>query len=135
MLAAGDILVFAPVGMWEALRPRDERRRSRWEGRRGFVRLALRMGAPILVAGCPAADSIFTVYPSRLTDRVYRRLHLPVPLVRGLGVSLIPRPVKVTGYVAAPIIPPTYDAAREEEQVDALYTLACERMSELLQRG
>lgn len=134
VLAEGGILGVAPGGMWESLRPRDERRRSRWEGRRGFVRLALRMGAPILVAGCPAADSIFTVYPSRITDGVYRRLHVPLPLVRGLGPTLIPRPVQVTGYIAAPIVPPTHDPEREDEQVDALHAEACARMTDLLRR-
>jgi aminopeptidase N len=41
-LREGHVLGVAPGGMWESLRPRDERRQSRWEGRKGFVRLALR---------------------------------------------------------------------------------------------
>jgi hypothetical protein len=42
--------------------------------------------------------------------------------------------VQVTGYIAAPIVPPTYDPAREDEQVDALHTEACARMTDLLRR-
>lgn len=134
ILRAGHVLGVAPGGMWEALRPRTERRRSRWEGRRGFVRLALRTGAPIVVAACPAADDVYTVYPSRLTDGLYRRLHLPVPLLRGVGPTLVPRRVTITGHIAAPIVPPPYDPADEDAQVEALHAEAGRRMAELLSR-
>lgn len=134
ILRQGLVLGVAPGGMWEALRPREERRRSRWDGRRGFVRLALRTGAPIVCAACPAADDVYRVYGSRVTDAIYRRVHLPVPLVRGRGPSLLPRRVKLTAYVAPPIPVPAHDRAHEDEQVDALHAEASARMAELLRR-
>lgn len=134
LLREGHLLGVSPGGMWESLRPRGERRRSRWEGRRGFVRLALRTGAPLLLAACPRADDVYTVYPSRLTDRVYRKYHLPLPLVRGLGPTLIPRPLHLVGHIAPPIVPPPRDPAREEEQTDALRERAVATMTELLAR-
>lgn len=134
-LQDGQVLCVAPGGMWEGLRSRDERRRSRWENRRGFARLALRTGAPIVCAACPAADDIYTVYPSRLTDAVYRRAHWPLPILRGRGPTLIPRPVRLTGYYAEPIQPPPWDPAQEDAQVDALKAEAERRMAELLRRG
>ncbi len=133
-LRAGQILAVAPGGMWEALRPRNERRTTRWGDRRGFARLALRAGAPIVVAAVPAADDLYTVYPSRLTDAVYRRAHWPVPLVRGRGPTLLPRPIKLTGYFAPAIVPPPFEAQYEEEQVAALAAEAKARMAELLRR-
>lgn len=133
-LRAGQLLGVAPGGMWESLRPWTERRRSRWEGRRGFARLALRTGAPIVVAAVPRADEVFTLYPSRLTDAVYRRTHWPLPLLRGVGPTLLPRPVKLTGHYAPAILPPPHDPSREEEQVDALRDEAARRMAALLAR-
>jgi 1-acyl-sn-glycerol-3-phosphate acyltransferase len=134
LLRAGHILAVAPGGMWESLRPRDERRRSRWKGRKGFVRLALRCGAPLLIAACPGADDVFTVYPSRVTDRVYRRLHLPLPVARGVGPTLLPRPVALTHFLAPLLVPPPHDQAYEDDQVDTLHAEACRRMADLLAR-
>ena len=134
ILRAGEVLAVAPGGMWESLRPRGERRRSRWEGRRGFARLALRTGAPMVLAACPAADDIFTVYRSRLTDGAYRHWHLPIPLVRGLGLTLAPRPVRLTAYFSPPLAPPAWDPENEEAQVTQLHVEASQRMAELLAR-
>jgi 1-acyl-sn-glycerol-3-phosphate acyltransferase len=98
LLARGEIVGVAPGGLWEALRPSEERFRLRWAGRRGFARLALAAETPIMVACCPAADLALTVYRSGVTDEVYRRHQLPLPFMRGLGPTLIPRPVKLTAY-------------------------------------
>lgn len=135
LLAEGHILGVAPGGMWESLRPRQERRRSRWDGRRGFVRLALRAGVPMIFGACPAADDIFRVYRSALTDRIYDRVHWPVPLARGLGPTLVPRPVKLHAWLSEPLYPPPYQPEREQEQVDALHAEARARMAELLRRA
>jgi 1-acyl-sn-glycerol-3-phosphate acyltransferase len=131
LLAQGELLGVAPGGMRESLRPSDRRYRVDWDDRRGFVRLALKAGAPLLMAACPKADDIFTVYPSRLTELAYEKLHIPVPLLRGLGLSALPRPVRLTHYLAPPIQPPVYDPEREEEQVEALFA-ACRRTMEAL---
>ncbi len=132
LLREGNLLAVAPGGMWESLRPRGERRQSRWEGRRGFVRLALRTGTPMLLAACPRADDLYTVYPSRVTDALYRRFHLPVPFLRGLGPSLVPRPLRLVGHLAPLLHPPAWDPAREDEQIDALHADACRVMAGLL---
>lgn len=134
LLRSGEILGVAPGGMWEALRPREERRRSRWESRRGFVRLALRTGTPMVLAACPAADEIYEVYRSRVTDAVYRRLHFPLPLARGRGPTLVPRPVPLVAYFSPPLHPPPYDPGHEDAQVDALHKAACDIMAGLLRK-
>jgi len=51
LLAQGELVGVAPGGMWESLRPRNERYTVRWGQRRGFVRLALRTGAPMAMGG------------------------------------------------------------------------------------
>lgn len=132
LLRAGELVGVAPGGMWESLRPRGERYTVRWGDRRGFCRLALRAGAPLLLAACPAADRIYTVYGNPLTDAVYERLHLPVPVARGWGPTPIPRPIQLTHRLAPPLYPPPYDAAREAEQVEALFQEALAGMRGLL---
>ena len=88
-------IAWSAGGMREALRPGDERYGVKWDKRKGFVRLSLRTGAPLVLAACPDADRLFHVYENRLTKLAYKRLHLPVPLVRGWGPTLLPRPVSL----------------------------------------
>ena len=120
LLRDGHVLGVAPGGMWESLRPSAERRRSRWEGRKGFARLALRTGTPMVFAACPAGDDIYRVYRNRVTDRAYERFHLPVPVARGVGPTALPRPVELVARFSAPLWPPAHDPTREAEQVDEL---------------
>ncbi len=134
LLEQGYLLFLAPGGMRESLRPARERYQVRWEDRRGFVRLALRTGAPLVLCGCPAADDIFTVRASRVTDFVYRKLKAPLPVFRGLGPTLIPRPVQLTYYVAPPIEMPHYEPEREQEQVEDLHATALRVMAEQMAR-
>ncbi len=134
LLAAGHIVGVAPGGMWESLRPRTERYTVRWEHRKGFVRLALRAGAPMMLWACPRADELYTVYGSRLTDHLYQQHHVPLPLLRGLGPTLVPRPVRLVSHIAPLLHPPPYDPVHETEQVDALHARATAVMLELLGR-
>jgi 1-acyl-sn-glycerol-3-phosphate acyltransferase len=124
MLNRDRIVGVAPGGMWEALRPRTQRHQVRWERRRGFVRLALETRAPIVLSTCPRSDLVYDVYPSRLTDAVYRRFKLPLPLMRGVGPTWLPRPEPLTHYLAAPIPAPAIAGARATDaEVDAFHTV------------
>lgn len=134
LLRAGELVAVAPGGMREALRPRTERYRTRWEGRLGFCRLALRTGAPMMFSACPKADDLFTVYPSRFTDRVYERLHIPLPVLRGLGPTLLPRPTALVAHISPLLHPPAHDPACEDEQAEELHARASAVMAELLNR-
>jgi hypothetical protein len=106
ILASGELVGLTPGGMWEALRPSTQRFQLRWEGRTGFARLSLATGAPIVLSACPAADLALTLHENPLTDYVYRRWKLPLPLLHGLGPTVIPRPVRLTHHLRAPIVPP-----------------------------
>ena len=88
------------------LRPSEARYQSRWGTRRGFCRLALQAQVPMLLAAVPRADELYSVYASKWTDRIYKRLHLPIPLIRGLGPTLLPRPIALTAYLAPVLVPP-----------------------------
>jgi hypothetical protein len=104
-----------------------------WHDRFGFVRLSIRTGAPVVLGACPAADRIYTVYDSRLTRIAYERTRWPVPLVRGLGPTTLPRPVRLTGYLDVPRYPP--DASPDDEAaVRAFHAELTEAMVDLLGR-
>jgi 1-acyl-sn-glycerol-3-phosphate acyltransferase len=134
LLAEGELVGVAPGGMWEALRPRSERFQTRWQDRRGFCRLALRSQVPLLFAATPRADEMYEVYDNPITDKIYRRLHLPVPLVRGLGPTVLPRPVKLTSYISELLPVPAHEPEREAEQIGALHRDASRIMNALLRR-
>ena len=134
LLKEGRLLFVSPGGMWESLRSSEEARTVRWENRKGFCRLALRAQVPIILIACPAADDIYEVRKSRITDMMYRQFKVPVPFIRGRGRSPLPRRVQLTHHVAAPIVPPEHDAANEDAQIETLYQTATESMLELLAR-
>jgi len=101
------LALVAPGGMREALRPTTERYQLRWAKRRGFCRLALETQSPLILAACPGADDLYTVYSNRLTKIAYRNLKIPIPLLRGWGPTLLPRPIQLTHVLSEPIIPAT----------------------------
>ncbi len=106
LLAAGHLLGLTPGGMRESLRPSTHRYQVRWSERLGFVRLAIATGTPIVLAACPAADDIYTVYDSALTRIVYERFRVPMPVMHGVGPTLLPRPIPLTYHLSEPMRPP-----------------------------
>lgn len=106
LLRGKHLVGVAPGGMREALRPSSKKYEIIWEQRTGFARLAIETGVPVILAACPAADDIFKTYANPITDLAYQHLHIPLPIARGLGPTIIPRPVKLVHYLAEPLYPP-----------------------------
>lgn len=106
LLKAGELLAVAPGGTREALRPSSKGDLPDWRGRHGFVRLWLASRAPLLLAHCPAARSVVTVYDHPISTLAHRLLGMPFPLWRGLGPTPLPRPKKLVYHLSPPILPP-----------------------------
>lgn len=134
LLRDGHLLGVAPGGMREALRSSEERYRLRWHDRKGFVRLSIETGAPIVLAACPRADEIFDVKAGFLTELAYEKLRLPLAAFKGWGP--LPRPVPLTHYVAKPRKPPPKPRSMEklEELVSAWHSELTAEMEALLER-
>lgn len=117
-LEAGEQLLVTPGGMREAQPARDFYR-LRWEGRHGFVRLALRTGVPIVpLAVVGGAEA----YPGLRFGRL--SFWAPLPLPARLEVAL-----------GEPIpVPRDPDRARDPEVVRPLHALARERTQALYDR-
>jgi len=136
ILAEGNLLVISPGGMRESLRPSTRRYHIDWQGRLGFVRLAVQAQVPVVLAGCPAADDIFTVYENPVTPLVYGKFKWPLPIWRGLGLSPIPRPVKLVHTIRAPLYPPPLrNGKADDRDVRAFHAELQVEMENLLQDG
>lgn len=105
------VLVF-PGGGREMLKFKGEEYQLLWEGRRGFARLAIAHGYPIVPVGLVGGDDVYKILSHR--DSGWARasqafgarfLGSPdaVPLRRGIGPTLIPRPQRMYLRFGAPI--------------------------------
>ena len=121
LLANDEIVGVAPGGMKEALRSRDRRYEIDWQGRLGFVKLAMKMQAPIILVACPHSDDIFQVEPHLLTDLAYQLFKVPLPVFkRQRGNPLLPEPVQLIHLVREPILPPTIEFGTEPPELQVL---------------
>jgi 1-acyl-sn-glycerol-3-phosphate acyltransferase len=131
LLDAGELVMVAPGGMREALRPSTEEFHVDWHDRLGFVRLAAETRTPVVLAACPMADRIYSVYGSALTRVAYERFRIPLPVARGLGPTALPRPVRLTHFIDRPLAPPRSTGKRALAKYHAKLVA---RMEELLTR-
>jgi 1-acyl-sn-glycerol-3-phosphate acyltransferase len=134
LLQKGEIVMVAPGGMREALRPSSQAYELSWLDRKGFAKLAVQAQVPIILAACPKADDIFTVYDNQVTRAIYQRYRLPVPMLRGIGLSVIPRPVRLIHWLSKPIQPPKLDEANEEI-LDQFHTELTAQMEKMMRVG
>ena len=113
-LNEGGVVVVYPGGDHEAFRPWTQRNRIDFDGRTGFVKLALRTGVPIVPAVTHGVqDSIFVLSRGeRLLGLMpyMKRLRLKVaPILLGapwgvsIGIPTIPLPAKATVRLCEPI--------------------------------
>ncbi len=137
LLENGELLYLAPGGMRESLRPSEERYQIKWNRRKGFARLSIETGAPVILAACPHADDIFKVYDNSFTKWIYQQFRLPFFIARGVGPTLIPRPVKLDHFLSKPIYPPKMasDPAVVKRQVYNFHKKLTLKMNEMLQQS
>jgi 1-acyl-sn-glycerol-3-phosphate acyltransferase len=149
-LQAGAALLVYPGGDWEVHRPFWERNKVDFNGRKGFIRLALDEGVPIVpvvsVGGQETALFLSrgnTIARGLGLDRLFRLKVLPISIAAPWGLNIgdflghIPLPAKITTEVLAPIdlreeFGPDPDTDEIYEHVtrvmqDALDALAAER--------
>jgi 1-acyl-sn-glycerol-3-phosphate acyltransferase len=106
------ILVF-PGGSREVGKGKDELYSLLWGDRAGFARLAVENNYPIVPVALVGGDDVYKILTSRdgrwgrLTRSVGQRLggrsDAALPLVRGVGPTLLPRPQRMYLRFSAPI--------------------------------
>ncbi len=141
----GDDVILWPGGEVDAYRTWKKRDKAVLGGRRGFIRLAIRSGVPIVpVATVGGHDTLFVLSEGRGLAKVLKlkeRMRsdvAPITLSWPFGVTLhltpfqhIPLPAKIRTELLEPIYPendPTL--ADDQEYVDAMYELVESRIQE-----
>ncbi|MDF1561522.1 MAG: lysophospholipid acyltransferase family protein [Deltaproteobacteria bacterium] len=140
LFEAGHKVLVYPGGDYEAMRPYRDRDRIVFGGRRGYVRLALRGGVPLVPVVAAGAHATFRVLTdgrrlARLlrADRLLRvkvwpiTLCLPWGVVVGPQLLYLPWPSKILIEVLEPI---HFDRQGEEAAADEAYVERCARQVE-----
>jgi 1-acyl-sn-glycerol-3-phosphate acyltransferase len=137
LLEQEEIVTIMPGGSREAFKPSRERYKLMWQRRRGFVRLAIQTGSPIIPAVCIGNDELYHVFLDgyELSERIYGKgVLLPISLPIGLGP--VPFPAKLTHYVGKPIrFRYKPEDAEDPQKVARLHRRVVRVMQELLGRG
>ncbi|HKP40810.1 lysophospholipid acyltransferase family protein [Mycobacterium sp.] len=106
------ILVF-PGGGREIAKYKGEENTLRWQGRAGFARVSVEHDYPIVPVGLVGGDDVYQSLTTRegrwgrfsqtLTKKLSGRSDMALPLMHGIGPTLIPRPQRMYLCFAAPI--------------------------------
>ncbi len=137
ILRGGELCFVLPGGAREAWQPVHKRRDLTWDGRYGFIKVALRAQVPIVPAvTIGAAESWWVpVHSLNWGQRVLgRRWPLIPPL--GIGLTSVPIPTKWTARVGAPIpLGHSPEAADDPEVLHALHTHVKDTVAGMLEEG
>lgn len=106
------ILVF-PGGGRELPKFKGEEHTLRWQGRAGFARLAVEHGYSIVPAGLVGGDYVYRSLTTRegvwgrfsqgMTEKLTGRSDMAMPLMRGIGPTMVPRPQRMYLRFGEPI--------------------------------
>lgn len=137
LMEAGQHIMVFPGGAREVAKRRDEINRLVWKRRTGFARMAIAHGYDILPfasVGCDESWSILFdgndfkdnplgrwLLEKPGVNNFLRGGDLFMPLVRGIGPTILPRPEPFRFRIGAPI--PTTDYLGREDDQDALWEL------------
>lgn len=135
------VLVF-PGGGREMPKFKGEEYQLKWEGRSGFARVAIESGYPIVPVGLVGSDDVYEPLFERdsalgrlsqsIGERFAGRTDMAMPLVRGIGPTLIPRPQRMYLKFGMPISTTapngTTDHARWVETVKSATQQALEQI-------
>jgi 1-acyl-sn-glycerol-3-phosphate acyltransferase len=135
------ILVF-PGGGREIAKFKGEEYRLRWQGRAGFARLSVENGYPIVPAGLVGGDDVYRSLTARdsaygrFSEALGRRLNgrpdMAMPLMRGIGPTLIPRPQRMYLRFGSPIDTSRPLGVTEQEWVDIVKDQTQRALEEIL---
>jgi 1-acyl-sn-glycerol-3-phosphate acyltransferase len=143
----GDDVILWPGGEVDAYRSWNKRDKAVLGGRKGFIRLAIRSGVPIVpVATVGGHDTLFVLSEGRglakklkLKERM-RSDVAPITLSWPFGIALhltpfqhVPLPAKIRTELLEPIYPAADPAlADDQEYVDAMYDLVESRIQQAM---
>lgn len=113
LMRQGESILVFPGGGRDMLKFKGEEYTLQWERRSGFARLAAEHEYPIVPVGLVGGDDVYRSVVERdgawetrsrkLGERVHGLPGVGIPIVRGLGPTLIPRPQRMYLRFAPPM--------------------------------
>lgn len=123
------ILVF-PGGGREIPKFKGEENTLRWQGRAGFARLSVENDYPIVPVGLIGGDDMYRSLTTReglwgrlsqgISEKLSGRADMAMPLLHGIGPTLIPRPQRMYLRFGAPITTTKPARVSEAKWVDTV---------------
>jgi 1-acyl-sn-glycerol-3-phosphate acyltransferase len=105
LMRQGETVLVFPGGGRDMLKFKGEEYELLWHGRSGFARLAIAHNYPIVPVGLVGGDDIYHSIVERggvwerMTRGLGERLHgvngVGIPVIRGLGPTMVPRPQRM----------------------------------------
>ncbi len=121
LLQEGHVIMLAPGGIYEALISKPGLRRIPWEWRKGFVRLAVETGTPIVPTYCRGISSVYYNSYLLLKPRIklLEKTRFSLPFFFGLGFFPFPR--KLVHHVGRPIFVSRRKGESKASQVERIH--------------
>ena len=130
-------LVVYPGGTREICKKKGEAYQLKWQDRTGFVRMAMQYGYDIIPVAAVGAEEAFTITrdaddilhhtligrlltQTGLADRLFKGGELLPPLIRGVGHTIFPKPVKLYFSFGRRISTRRYKSKYENKDVQEL---------------
>jgi 1-acyl-sn-glycerol-3-phosphate acyltransferase len=135
MLRKGELIGMAPGGMRESLRSSRQKYTFDWSGRLGFVSVAMKAGAPIILAANPRSDDCYEVVDNPVTPWLYRHLKVPLPLAFGRWGTVLPKPVKLWHLLSEPLFSDIAPDQVQDADVEAMHQKVVQRMERLMRES
>lgn len=134
-LRAGHLVNVYPGGARDGLKPPERRYRLSWERARGFVRLAMRAEAPIILHMCIGNDDTYlNLGRIKWPARVVGNPKYEVPWLVGLGPLSLP--VKLEYYFSEPLhLEGGPEGAEDPDLVDRHHAMIWELGEQMLREG
>lgn len=129
LMEAGKHLLVFPGGAREAFKNKGESYQLKWEGRRGFIKMALEYGCTIVPFAAVGAEECYDLHvdpeeiKNSLVGAVLRKLgvrdDLIIPVATGVGITPLPKPQRFYYQFQSPIDVTPYLGLEEDPEVIA----------------
>lgn len=138
LLQREELIFIMPGGSKEAWKSSRYRYRLLWQGRYGFIKMALRNRAPIIPSANVGTDDTYRVFFDGYTTayKLFRSKKALLPISLPVGLGLFPLPVKMTQYVGESIVLPyPPEAETDPAIVEECHELVKSKVYELIDLG
>lgn len=138
LLRREELIFIMPGGSKEAWKSSRYRYRLLWQGRTGFIRMALRNRCPIIPSANVGTDDTYIIFFDGYTTayRLFRTKRALLPISVPVGLGLFPLPVRMTQYIGEPIVLPyPPEAENDPAIVEECQELVKTKVHGLIDRG